>query len=136
MWVALGVLLLGILLTQSFVVPEKKVFCTIDDEIYKTIEANVDNWLNYFSDSQSSSDYLEFSVQGTKYITRADLRQDGTQLFYVATGLDWPSTLAGLKGYIYVSSGNIPPTYWPPAYDIKRLSNIIFCYSEYEIDSK
>lgn len=132
----LGVLLLGILLTRIFKVPEKKVFCTIEDEIYKTIEANSDSWLQYFFGSQRHKENLEFSVQDTTYVARADLSSDRTQLFYVATGVDWPATLQGLNGYIYIPSGNLPPDYWPPAYNIKRLNNNIFCYSEYKIDNK
>lgn len=108
-------------------------FCTTGDEIYQEIQINSQNWASYFFASASLPDSTRFEVQGRTYVVRADLTSEGTGIFYVSTAPSWPSTLQGLKGYIYTSSGQIPSNYWPPAYNTKHLIGNIYCYSEYEI---
>jgi hypothetical protein len=108
-------------------------FCTTKDGVYQEIHANLPNWIAYFFTVSSLPSSTRFEVQGRPYIARADLTSGGIGIFYVSTAPSWPSTLEGLKGYLYTASGQIPSDYWPPAYEIEHLVGNIYCYSEYEI---
>ncbi len=110
-------------------------FCTIEDSIYQAIQVNTQSWLSEFSfAADSRSDEIHFEADGQPYTVRAGLASDGTRLFYVAVAESWPTTLQGLKGYLYTSSGTVPQNYWPPIYHLKQLAGNIYCYDEHNID--
>lgn len=116
-------------------VPGPTDFCTTQDEVYQEILRNSQDWESLISPKsvqwRRSIDTIE--VNGRGYIVRAGMTIDDVKIFYVATTEDWPAIPEGLKGYMYTSSGQIPPNYWPPIYNTKHLAGNIYCYSKYEI---
>jgi hypothetical protein len=104
-------------------------FCTVNDEVYRFIQAEVHNWINYF---QSSKDDMPLSFRvpvssGQEYLVLATLWEDETDppiLFIPTRAL--LRNIYGVKGYAYSPNGPVVPD---NRYDVVTLSEGIHCYS-------
>lgn len=108
-------------------------FCSLDDPIYQAVVENSDAWMSSFPETYSTSERKNrpFSIDGDERTYYAEgyweIPQGKPILLYVITGSDIDS-LRGSEGYIYTASGELSAAYWLNNYDIKRLSEQIYCY--------
>lgn len=103
-------------------------FCTLNDEVYQTIETNLQTWLAYFQ-SLSEDQYpsLTFTVpSGKVYTVNAstwDINAEPPELFVQIEALRQEPY--GLTGYVYTPTGN---TTLDRRYNIEPLADDIYCY--------
>lgn len=107
-------------------------FCSQEDSIYQAVVENGEDWLSTFPETYSASERKNrpFSIDDVRtYYAEGywEIPEGKPILLYVITGSDIDS-LRGSEGYIYISSGKLNASYWLSNYQIKRLSEKIYCY--------
>jgi hypothetical protein len=124
-----GILILGIvcgsaLRSISIYNAVKNSFCTLNDEIYQTIHANLNTWItNFFPPNKTSSkNYLYFTTPNGERYTAIGMEPGR---FFVVTEDDSPHTYLNAKGYLYSPSD--PNQNWSE-YKFTPLGENLFCY--------
>jgi hypothetical protein len=114
---------------------EADKFCTTEDEVYQSINLNLDSWLAIFPTDYTGKNALpmqesiNFQVK-TGSVYKAFISwpyNANNRLFIVITDHGGPSIPElGTEGYIY-SSGHKPPDLYGK-YKLTYLANGIYCY--------
>lgn len=110
-------------------------FCDDTDVIFQFIEANYANWEGELFSENSSHlrNAIRFEVDHRSYLARPALATRNVRLIFVSIAETWPPIPQGSKGYIVVYSESFPQDYWFEAYNVQKIKEYIYCYSEYEI---
>jgi len=103
-------------------------FCTLNDELYQTIVANVDEWIaSYHTPNLPTDRELSFQVpSGRVYVVSADtwdIWNNKPPRLFVVREQGW-STRMGRNGYIYSPAGE---TSWDN-YSVEYLDQDVYCY--------
>ncbi|MBZ0297117.1 MAG: hypothetical protein K8L99_31450 [Anaerolineae bacterium] len=90
---------------------KEDTFCTVDDEVYRVIEAQHEEWIEYYRTRLNSTGFaspeLIFKVEsGSGYSINASVWRSATDVprFFVVTESGWQENF-GVKGYFFSPAG-------------------------------
>ena|GEM_PF-2204022 len=131
----LSILFISIFLLNRLFAPDKD-FCTVADTEYMIILSNVDSWIDMInshtlSDTVDGRLIIPFTAEDNKEYT---VYAERDLLIFFPIHLNWPLTIEGSRGYLYIPTGKQLSGVWISSkYNIQQLDHNIFCYTEVEL---
>ncbi len=105
----------------------KDQFCSIEDNLFKTINKHAREWDTYFFTSSQAAvnRFLDFSTEDGHESTAIKL--ENPRQFFVVTEYDYPHSYIGASGYMFSPSGT---SNLGNGYRYTQLSDAIYCYEK------